>query len=222
MAAVFAFSSGDSVDTIYEKSATGAGEEKELLKKPGEIIAPTSWSHDGRFLLYTVPTAPKSGSDVWVLPLDGDRKAVPLLTTDFNEGQADFSPDGRWVAYVSNESGRNEVYVRPFVASGPSGPSLGGGKWQVSKDGGTSPRWRADGKEIIFDFSFAIMSVDVNGSSAGFQMGTPKQLFRAGNNGWDVTGDGKRFLMITTPNQGVPAAPTPITVVLNWQADLKK
>ena len=186
-------------------------------------MLPTSWSHDGRFLLYTAANVPKTGSDLWVLPLEGDRKAVPLLRTDFNEGLGDFSPDGRWVAYVSNESGRNEIYVRPFVASGPSGPSLGEGKWQVSKDGGTNPRWRADGKEIIFSFGPAIMSVDVNGSNAGFQMGTPKQLFRGpGNNGWDVTGDGKRFLMIVPPNQGMQTAPTPITVVLNWQAELKK
>ena len=218
-----AFSAGDSIDTIYEKSASGAGEEKELLKKPGEIMLPTNWSHDGRFLLYYAENVPKTGADLWVLPLEGDRKAVPLLATDFDEGLGAFSPDGRWVAYVSNESGRNEIYVRPFVASGSSGPSLGEGKWQVSKDGGTNPRWRADGKEIIFSFGPAILSVDVNGSGAGFPMGTPKQLFTApANNGWDVTGDGKRFLMIVPPNQGVQAAPTPITVVLNWQADLKK
>jgi Tol biopolymer transport system component len=218
-----AFSAGDSVDTIYEKSASGAGEEKELLKKPGEFMVPTNWSHDGRFLLYYTAFVPNTGVDLWVLPLEGDRKPVLLLGTNFNEGLGTFSPDGRWVAYVPNESGRDEVYVRPFVASGSSGPSLGEGKWQVSKDGGTDPKWRADGKEIIFTLGRAILSVDVNGSGAGFQMGTPQQLFRApGNNGWDVTGDGKRFLMITTPNQGVQTAPTPITVVLNWQAGLKK
>ena len=218
-----AFSAGDSPNTIYEKSASGAGEEKELLKKPGEVMLPTSWSHDGRFLLYYTANVPKTGSDLWVLPLEGDRKAAPLLRTDFNEGLGAFSPDGRWVAYVSNETGRNEVYVRPFVASGSSGPSLGEGKWQVSKDGGTNPTWRSDGKEIIFSFRGTMMSVDVNGSGAGFQMGTPKQLFTfPANNGWDVTGDGKRFMMIVPPSQGMQAAPTPITVVLNWQADLKK
>lgn len=218
-----AFSAGDSLDAIYEKSASGAGEEKELLKKPGEIMLPTSWSYDGRFLLYYTASVPKTGSDLWVLPLEGDRKPVLLLGTQFNEGNASFSPDGRWVAYVSNESGRNEIYVRPFVASGSSGPSLGEGKWQVSKDGGTNPKWRADGKEIIFNFGFTILSVDVNRSGAGFQMGTPKQLFRApANNAWDVTDDGKRFMMIVPPNQGMQTASTPITVVLNWQADLKK
>jgi eukaryotic-like serine/threonine-protein kinase len=218
-----AFSAGDSPDTIYEKSASGAGEEKELLKKPGEIMLPTNWSHDGRFLLYISVNVPRTGSDLWVLPLEGDRKPAVLLRTEFNEVNGSFSPDGRWVAYSSNETGRNEVYVRPFVASGPAGPSLGEGKWQVSKDGGTSPRWRADGKEIIFLFGPAMMSVDVNGGGAGFQMGTPEQLFRAPtNNGWDVTGDGKRFITIVPPNQGIQTAPTPITVVLNWQADLKK
>jgi len=218
-----AFSAGDSPDTIYEKSASGACEEKELLKKPGEVSLPTSWSHDGRFLLYTATNVPKTGADLWVLSLEGDRKAVPLLRTEFNEGNASFSPDGRWVAYVSNETGRNEIYVRPFVASGSSGPSLGEGKWQVSKDGGNNPRWRADGKEIIFMFNLAVMSVDVNGNGAGFQMGTPKQLFTApANNGWDITTDGKRFMMIVPPNQGAQTAATPITVVLNWQADLKK
>ena len=218
-----AFSAGDSPDTIYEKSASGAGEEKELLKKPGEFMVPSSWSHDGRFLLYTVPNAPKTLADLWVLPLEGDRKPALLLGTQFNEGNASFSPDGRWVAYVSSESGRNEIYVRPFVASGPSGPSLGEGKWQVSKDGGNNPRWRTDGKEIIFILNLAVMSVDVNGGGAGFQMGTPKQLFKApANNGWDVTGDGKRFMMIVPPSQGTPTTATPITVVLNWQADLKR
>jgi len=166
---------------------------------------------------------PKTGADLWVLPVEGDRKPVALLRTDFNEGNASFSPDGRWVAYVSNETGRNEIYVRPFVASGSSGPSLGEGKWQLSKDGGTNPKWRAAGKEIIFNFALSMMSVDVNGSGAGFQLGTPKQLFIfPANNGWDVTGDGKRFMIIVSPTQGMQSAPTPITVVLNWQADLKK
>ena len=96
------------------------------------------------------------------------------------------------------------IYVRPFVASGSSGPSLGEGKWQVSKDGGTNAKWRADGKEMIFNFALAMMSVDVNGSGAGFQMGPPSSCSPApANNGWDVTSDGKRFMMIVPPNQGM-------------------
>ena len=144
-----AFAAGNLLGTIYEKAASGAGEEKELLKEPGSIQFPTSWSHDGRFLLYYIGNAPKTGSDLWILPLQGDRKPTLLLGTEFNESQGSFSPDMRWVAYASNESGRNEVYVRPFAASGPGGvPAFGEGKWQVSRDGGSQPKWRADGKEI--------------------------------------------------------------------------
>ncbi len=223
------FAAGTTLDTIYEKAASGAGDEKELFKKSDEIKLPTSWSHDGRFLLYHTVLVPKTGSDLWVLPLEGDRKPVLLLGTDFNEGAGSFSPDGRWVAYISNESGRSEIYVRPFVSSGSSSgtgsssPSLGDGKWQVSKDGvgAQQPKWASDGKEIVFEGpNYSMMAVDVNGSGAAFQMGAPKQLFTAPSNaGWDMTGDGKRFLMIVSPGQQTS---TPITVVLNWQADLKR
>jgi Tol biopolymer transport system component len=212
--------------TLYEKAAGGAGEEKELLSKTSETKVPTSWSQDGRFLLYHTLNTPKTGVDLWALPLEGDRKPALLLGTQFDEGLAGFSPDGRWVAYISTESGRNEVYVRPFVPSGPSGSSLGDGKWQVSRDGVEGPaipKWRSDGKEILFmGPGGRIMAVDVNGSSAAFQMGTPKQLFVAPpRSGWDVTADGMRFLMAVTPGQSQNAQ-TPITVVLNWHADLKK
>jgi eukaryotic-like serine/threonine-protein kinase len=219
------FAAGDVLDTLYEKAANGAGDEKELLKKPGEVKLPTSWSGDGRFLLYYAANTPNTGFDLWVLPLEGDRKPVSLLGTQFNEGGGSFSPDQRWIAYVSNESGRNEIYVRPFVHSGSSGPSLGEGKWQVSKDGAAAetPRWRNDGKEIIFEGpNNSVMAVDVNGSGAAFQMSTPQQLFVApANTGLDVTADGKRFLLTVAPGRGQQTSTTPITVVLNWQADLK-
>jgi eukaryotic-like serine/threonine-protein kinase len=228
-----AFSDGNSRDTIYEKAAGGAGEEKELLKRPGESKVPTSWSRDGRFLLYHTLTVPNTGDDLWVLPLEGDRKPVLLLGTDFYEGLGSFSPDGRWIAYESNESGRPEVYVRPFISSGPSGPALGEGKWQVSKDGvggglegqgltGGQPKWRGDGKEIFFRApNGSPMAVEVNGSGARFQVGVPKQLFAApANESWDVTADGKKFIMLVSPLQG--NTQTSITVVLNWQADLKR
>jgi Tol biopolymer transport system component len=146
-----------------------------------------------------------------------DGKQVLLLGTQFNEGLGSFSPDGRWIAYLSNESGRTEVYVRPFAA-GPSGPpSLGAGKWQVSKDGAASaanmgpPRWRNDGKEIIFmDPNNAMVSVEVNGSGTGFQIGSPKPLFTAPtNNGGDWTSDHKRLLLTTPVAEGNPAARRP-------------
>jgi serine/threonine protein kinase/Tol biopolymer transport system component len=213
------FAAGNAIDTIYEKAASGAGEEKELLKKTGSILYPTDVSRDGRFLLFTEINAPKTGNDIWVLPLQAGGKPSLLLGSEFQESAAVFSPDGRWIAYVSDESGRVEVYVRPFVANGSSGPSLGDGKWRVSRDGAFQPKWRTD-KEIIFRFQTTRFAVDVNGSGAAPQIGTPKQLFTAAvDNGWDVTPDGKRFLALLS------AAPqnsqTPITVVLNWQADLK-
>jgi serine/threonine protein kinase len=219
-----AFSAGNTYDTLYEKASSGAGDEKELFKKPGEIKFPSSWSRDGRFLLYYTSGIPQTGQDLWVLPLEGNRKPALLLGTQFNERQASFSPDMRWIAYTSNEAGRPEVYVRPFLASGPSGaPSLGDGKWQVSKDGGTLAKWLADGKDLLFRApNGSPMAVDVTATGAAFQAGVPKQLFATPPNvgDWDVTADGKRFLAAVPPGQ--QATQTPITVVLNWQAALQK
>ncbi len=141
----------------------------------------------------------------------------------------------RWIAYASNESGREEIYVRRFIAAssgGKAGPALGEGKWQVSKDGaaaitaatsGSRPKWRADGKEIIFSGpTGSPMAVDVNGTGAAFQAGVPKQLFAtpAAIGTWEVTADGKRFLM-GMPSGG-QTTDEPITVILNWQASLRK
>jgi Tol biopolymer transport system component len=225
-----AFSAGGNWDTLYEKASSGAGDEKELFKKPGEIKDPVSWSRDGRFLLYYTSNVSQTGQDLWVLPLEGDRKPVLLLGTQFNEREGSFSPDMRWIAYTSNESGRPEVYVRPFTASGASGasgtagaPALGEGKWQVSKDGGGLAKWRADGKELIFRApNGSPMTVDVSATGAAFQAGVPKQLFALPPNvgDWDVTADGKRFLAAVPPVQ--QTTQTPITVVLNWDAGLKR
>jgi eukaryotic-like serine/threonine-protein kinase len=132
----------------------------------------------------------------------------------------------RWIAYTSNESGRYEIYVRPFAAAGPSGaPSLGEGKWQISRDGGSSPRWAADGKQIIFAaLTGPQMGVDVKANGVGFEAGIPQVLFPApplaGDEGWDVTADGKRFLMLAAPRGQVNGA-LPINVELNWPARLK-
>jgi Tol biopolymer transport system component/tRNA A-37 threonylcarbamoyl transferase component Bud32 len=219
-----AFAGGNLLDTLYEKASSGAGDEKELFKEPGKIHFPNSWSRDGRFLLYFTPN-PKTGRDIWVLPLQGDRKPVLLLGTEFSEYNARFSPDMQWIAYTSTESGRPEVYVRPFTASGPSGePVLGEGKWQVSKDGGDFPKWRADGREILFEAppnGTRKMAVDVKANGAAFEAGVPRQLFEtASGNGWDVTPDGKNFLVAAPQAQQSNQAP--ITVVLNWPAQLKK
>ncbi|MBZ5677552.1 MAG: protein kinase [Acidobacteriia bacterium] len=220
-----AFAAGTiNADTIFEKATSGAGREKELLKEPGQTLQPTSWSRDGRFLLYTAQTASKTGSDLWVLPLEGGRKPVLLLGSEFNEFNASFSPDSHWIAYISNESRSDQVYVRPFLASGPIGvPALGEGKWQISTDGGYTPKWRADGKEIFFSYLIGrMMAVEVKTNGDVFEADVPHQLFLAPATlfaGWDVTPDGKRFLL------SVPQAPggaqMSVNVVLNWRAMLK-
>jgi hypothetical protein len=168
---------------------------------------------------------------MWVLPMEGDRKPVSLLATPFSELEAVFSPDGRWIAYTSNESGRYEIYVRPFLAKGPSGaPALGEGKWQVSRDGGATPHWAADGKQIIFASTYTETlatlrnTVDVKANGNAFEAGVPQRLFQApqlpSDFSWDVTGDGKRFL-IAAP-QGLATGPVPVDVMLNWPSVLKK
>lgn len=224
-----AFAAGDDMDTIYEEPSSGAGDEKELFKEPRIGHEPTSWSPDGRFLLYNTVNAVRTGYDLWVLPLAkdvaGERKPVLLLGAVFNEWGARFSPDGHWIAYVTNETGHREIFVRSFIASGPSGvPAVGEGKWQITKDGGNYPKWRADGKELIYDDfpeSYVKTAVEVNANGSVFEFGTPQRLFPGPMDfgGWDVTPDGQRFLS-SAPQVQQPSLP--ITIVLNWPALLKK
>jgi serine/threonine protein kinase/Tol biopolymer transport system component len=208
---------------LYQKTANGAGDEQ-LLGKTGLGTSPTSWSRDGRFLLYTGLDGATRG-DLWVLPMEagsGEAKPVGLQKTPFDEHDGVFSPDIRWIAYTSDETGRNEIYVRPFLPSGPSGtPALGEGKWQVSKDGGSLPKWTAGGKELIFlGPNSTLMAVEVT-TAPTIRTGIPQTLFRVpqGATGWDVTADGKRILLAVLAGQDTPQ---PITMVLNWQAGLKK
>ena len=138
---------------LYSKLTSGAGVEEELLRTD-QSLAPTSWSADGRFLLY-LAIDPETNADLWVLPMSGqaeDRKPFVFLKTPFREAYGTFSPDGRWVAYHSNESGRPEIYVRPFIPPGATGtaPTAAGGQWQVSAAGGIHPLWRSDGKELYY------------------------------------------------------------------------
>jgi Tol biopolymer transport system component len=129
---------------MYVKPADGSREERLLTDQTG---VPSDWSRDGRFLLFYAP-APKTSYDMWVLPEpggSGPAKPFPILATPFAEGQGRFSPDGRWIAYMSNESGAFEVYVRPFSPDAGAGAS--GAKWLISKGSGVLPRWRADGKQ---------------------------------------------------------------------------
>jgi eukaryotic-like serine/threonine-protein kinase len=212
---------------LYQKTSNLAGED-ELLYKSDDAKVSTSWSPDGRFLLYFNPAPPNR---TWLLPLGGsaNRKPVLIERSEFNQAAPRFSPDGRWIAYSSDESGRDQIYVRPFDASVATGSSsVGGtavaGKWMVSKDGGLNPIWRHDGRELFYLSSVGgtAMAVEVN-TSGVFQAGIPKALFKvpAGVLFWDVSTDGRRFLM-AAPSAASAAAQPPFTVVLNWQAALKK
>jgi Tol biopolymer transport system component len=210
------------VQDLYLKASNGTGSEEILLKSATSKIA-SHWSRDGRFLLYA-DTNPKTKSDLWVLPLTGDRAPIPFLQTEFNESQGQFSPDGKWIAYVSDESGRPEIYVQPFPPS-----SGGGGRWMVSNGGGTQPRWRPDGKELFYLASDrTVMAAEVTPGPA-FQAGVPKALFdgpvltgigNAPSTRWDVAAGGQRFLMVTNPQ--TDSASGSINLVLNWEAGLKK
>jgi Tol biopolymer transport system component len=200
---------------LYQKSSSGAGTEEVLLEDNLDKI-PFSWSPDGRFILYRAG-AGQTGRGLFLLPLSGDHKPVRFLNTKFEEGFGQFSPDGRWVAYRSDESGRSEVYVAPFP-----GP---GGKWQISTAGGTLPRWRRDGTEIFYLApDDTMMAATVDGKGATFEVHAVKPLFEThiamgGRYQYAVSADGQRFLINTVPEQ---AASAPITVVLNWTAGLKK
>jgi Tol biopolymer transport system component len=211
---------GQSAD-LFRKPSNGAGQ-AELLLHSNETKTPMDWSRDGRSLLFA-QRGKDTGMDLWVLPMEGDRKPVPYLVTPFSEAQAQFSPDGRWVVYTSDETGTKEVYVRPF-------PMSSGGKWPVSNGGGSQPRWRRDGKELFyFAPDSTLMAVPVTGGST-FQLGVPKALFRTtvlgGTGGgpgsswrYDVSPDGQRFLINTALEE---ATSSPITLVVNWQTTLKK
>jgi hypothetical protein len=150
--------------------------------------------------------------------LFGDRKPFPLVQTEFEETSAVFAPDGRWIAYSSNEAGQRNVYVRPFPGTG--------GKYPVSRDGGSQPVWRADGKELFYlSVDGTLMAVSIDASSQ-FAAGVPQVLFRTAapvfNNipgQYAATKDGKRFLVNTTPQQSSEA---PLTVVVNWTAAIRK
>ena len=202
---------------LYQQAANGSGAEEPLLA--GSFMKyVSSWSPDGRFILYSNgTTGSPTGNDIWLVPMSGDRTPRPLLQTGSNEGDGQFSPDGRWVAYRSSESGRNEVYVIPFP-----GP---GGKWQVSTSGGTQPRWRRDGKELYYlTGGNAVMAAAVNGQGAAFEVGPVQRLFEARlrtdagtlgtGNLYDVSADGQRFLINRIVDD--PANEAPIRVVTNW------
>jgi Tol biopolymer transport system component len=199
---------------LYQKASSGVGQEEILLKSDSRANA-CDWSGDGRFIAYET-SDPQGRLDLWLLPLEGDRRPKPWLETPFNETNARFSPDSRWLAYISDESGSNEVYVQAFPAAG--------GKRQVSTGGADYPRFRRDGKELFFVAADRkLMAVDMK-SGASFEYSPPRSLFdlqsiKGISESYDVTRDGQRFLVVT--ESGVRAA-EPFTVALNWTAGLKR
>jgi dipeptidyl aminopeptidase/acylaminoacyl peptidase len=216
---IFGSVHGNEVD-LYLRPASGAGDQRLLLKSTVGDTYATSSSRDGRFLLYTVEN-PRTKSDIWVLPLQGDRKPIPFLSTEFNEGSGQFAPDVHWVAYTSDESGREEIYVRKFSSGAAHGSWDTAGKWLISNGGGTYPRWRGDGKELFYVSSDGkLMSVDISARPI-FKAGAPRPLFQLplGFIGGDVTADGRRFLIGVPESQ---SASVPFTVVMNWQTTLMK
>jgi Tol biopolymer transport system component len=221
-----AYSAGRLGDTIYVKSTSGVSDGQVLLKEPGLRHFPTSWSRDGRFLLYHTENAAKTGYDLWALSVS-ERTPHLLLGETINEWAGVFSPDMRWVAYVSIETGAGQVFVRPFRVSGETGrPSFGEGKWQVSKDHGSWPQWRID-REIVFNtapFKTEVFAAPVNTTGAAFESGIPQRLPYPPSMGVShtpqSTRDGQRFL-IEVPLDQRPPRPS-LNVVLNWPALLNQ
>jgi Tol biopolymer transport system component len=197
---------------LTQKASDGSSSAEALLEGAERYRFPSDWSPDGKFLAYHEGT--QGGWAIWILPLEGKRAPHPLHRTEFSERDAAFSPDGRWLAYCSNESGENRVYVEPFP-----GP---GGKWQVSPGGGTSPRWRRDGREIFYFSSDShLMAAEVRPGPAIVEVGAVRSLFETRSYGvfgrFDVTADGQRF--IVPYEAGQPA--TAIALVENWPSDIR-
>jgi Tol biopolymer transport system component len=207
-------STRNGVSDLFEKPASGQGEES-LLLKSDQSKTPIDWSRDGRYIAYMTRDA-KTDLDLWALPTFGDRKPIPVVVSPATEMGLVFSPDGRFVAYRSNESGANQIYVQPFPQAT--------GKWQVSNAGGLDPSWRADGKELIYRApDQRLMSVEIR-PGQDFQVSVPRPLFVArvqvtGNarNRYATAADGQRFLLVAPPGRDTLV---PTTVVLNWSAEL--
>ena len=220
----FASNRGGGTMNLYQRASNNTGQDTLLLSNKDPVKLPTDWSRDGRFIIFR-SSGGKTNEDLWALPLAGEKKPLLLLGSTFLETLGQLSPDGRWLAYASNESGRFEVLVRPFPP-GWATPLVG--QWQVSTVGGTQPRWRGDGKELFYIApDQRLMTVEVKATPQSFERGTPQALFVSSSDqmslssdwGYVPSADGKRFLISTVP--GVTAATLPLTVVVNWFDGLK-
>jgi Tol biopolymer transport system component len=203
---------------LYLRQTGGSGGEHRLTESPYTHY-PFDWSRDGHYLAYT-EIHPKTSGDIWLLQLEGSAgkvKVEPFLVTQFDETNARFSPEGSWIAYASNESGRYEVYVQPFPATGV--------KWLVSNRSGTRPIWRGDGRELFYvSADGRLMAVEVKAASDGLKLSTPRELFqipvRLGVPYYDhdVAPDGQRVIVLSP---AVESTPEPLNVVINFHAGLQ-
>ena len=221
---VFSSTRDGGIPNLFKANINRPPGEEEPLFKSDHPQKPLSWSPDGRYILYE-DQDPDTGPDLWFLPSSGAEKPIEFLRTRDNESQAQFSPDGRWITYVSNSSGRQEVYVQKFEL-----PSTGNKSQVVSMRGGQQPRWSEDGKEIFFLSQSGIeelVSVSVEAKAPDlFRIGAPRSLLSqydilTGNqrNSYDVTKDGRFLLNIIPRPTGLGP---PITVIVNWTSLLKE
>lgn len=204
---------------LYRKLANGAGNDVLLLNSNDKIL-PDDWSADGRTILYE-ELNPRTRFDLWFLPLSGSRKPQPFLQSDYNETHAQFSPDGKWIAYTSDETGRPEVYLQNSPLRSNTGGSAPTGKWQISTNGGDQVRWRQDNKELYYlSADRKVMAVEIQTDPA-FQKGVPAPLFAARvtynplgeRNQYLASADGQRFLINTPLGENKATA---ITAFFNW------
>jgi eukaryotic-like serine/threonine-protein kinase len=208
---------------LYIKTTTGSIPEELLSNFGDQDKIADDWSSDGNYILFETTNNPKTKSDLWILPMTGDRKPIPFLQTEFNEHAGVFSPDMHWVAYISNESGKDEVYVRPFIRPGSQQTQASSGKWQISVNGGLMPKWRADGNAIYYDSENKIMMAETKANGSTFEvlkvaqhmdLQVKRQIAPS-----DMSSDGKRILGSIIPLQ---QKSTPLTLVVNWDEELKK
>jgi len=210
---------------VYWKAADGTGEDEKLGSVPGRFLFPWSWSNNGKTLV-TLESIDLTSWDIGSMSMEGDHKWEPLPQEKYNGLQPEFSPDGRWMAYTSDESGRFEIYVRPF-------PDVNKGRWQISTAGGDTALWSPNGRELFYRNGDAVMAVAI-GTEPTFKANKPETLFRGTyassslqeTHPWDISRDGKRFLMMkeaaSTGNPAAAETPRKINIVLNWFEELKQ
>jgi serine/threonine protein kinase len=222
---IFFMSVHDGKPGIYWKAANGTGTDELLVAGAGGTIYPRSWSNDGKTLIY-VENITGTNSDIDAISIEGDHAKKQLLHEKHMETEPRISPDGRWMAYSCDESGQFQIYVRPY-------PEVNSGKWQVSTDGGVTPLWSPDGRELFYRSGNEFMAIRVN-TEPSFSFETPNLLFQ-GNyvipgvvflSNWDISPDGKRFLMIkpatAAGSETTSMGPRKINIVINWFEELKQ